>query len=500
MYAVGKAITKIVAQLVTGSRGRPRAPSSRPISAYARLARACSRLVRVIRWLTRVISWLITGTKHSGKPLACAATAVAIIATAASSSQASGYPTPQAVAAHAEFLLNAPPPPSQAAVCVIDTGVSVIPELEGKVIARRALDGGTLDDVWHDPANPASGHGTFVASAIAGSPDGRGGAGIWPQAKIVSVRVFRPGTQTVSGTDWVNAIHRCKRAANDVKIINISLGGGVHSREDQIHLRTALERARGLGINVIAAGGNNGTIEFPASFDNVTAVGGISPAGIACPFPQNPASVHLLAPGCGVSISVFTRTTASIDGSSIAAPFVSGVMAALRSYRSDLSPQDAEELVLNSARRMGLGRGLDAEALFRAAGLAALIPARPQIKNHPYCISGAARNNVPANSQADRRAVKSRFPLKATKPNTAVVRPPRIRKLSWKNGRLRIAVSAPGRGEAIVFKVGHRIVRSKNGRLFLRLHRARVIVIYKMQLRSGRRSPTIRCRVGLKHS
>ncbi len=65
--------------------------------------------------------------------------------------------TAQAVAAHAEFLTQAPPPPVQGVLCLVDSGVDLNPDTEPNLIGRESVFDGTVDDVtpYH--------HGTYVA-------------------------------------------------------------------------------------------------------------------------------------------------------------------------------------------------------------------------------------------------------------------------------------------------------------------------------------------------
>src|SRR3954454_13630341 len=92
--------------------------------------------------------------------------------------------TSQAVAAHAEWLPYAPPPPNgAAAVCLVDTGVDLNPDTASNVIARIALDGGDPSDLSD------SKHGTEMAMVMGAPINGWGMVGAWPQVRIVSVRL-----------------------------------------------------------------------------------------------------------------------------------------------------------------------------------------------------------------------------------------------------------------------------------------------------------------------
>nr|MBA3949254.1 S8 family serine peptidase [Acidobacteriota bacterium] len=148
-------------------------------------------------------------------------------------------------------------------IAVIDSGISMHASLAGRVIAsvdfvngkrRRAglasrlgLDG---DDEY--------GHGTHVASIIAGEERGRGGLrGMAPDAHLVNLRVLdENGEGTVADVieaiDW--AIEHRRRY--DLRIINLSLGHAPQEKAADDPLVQAVEKAVTAGIIVVASAGN----------------------------------------------------------------------------------------------------------------------------------------------------------------------------------------------------------------------------------------------------
>src|SRR3954454_578790 len=100
--------------------------------------------------------------------------------------------TAQALAAHAEWLPYAPPPPNgPAAVCLVDTGVDLNPDTASNVIDRIALDGGDPSDL-----SPSK-HGTQMAMVMGAPMNGWGMVGFWPGVRIVSVRAAGPDDQRI---------------------------------------------------------------------------------------------------------------------------------------------------------------------------------------------------------------------------------------------------------------------------------------------------------------
>src|SRR3954466_1030828 len=113
--------------------------------------------------------------------------------------------TSQALAAHAEWLPYAPPPPNgAAAVCLVDTGVDLNPDTASNVIARIALDGGDPSDLSD------SKHGTQMAMVMGAPMNDWGMVGFWPAVRIVSVRAAAAGTDEFDLAGYVNGIRACQ--------------------------------------------------------------------------------------------------------------------------------------------------------------------------------------------------------------------------------------------------------------------------------------------------
>ena len=98
-------------------------------------------------------------------------------------------------------------------VAVIDTGVTHVPELGDRVLARVDL---TPDGDGYD----RYGHGTHMIGLVAGD-----GVGVAPGASVVSVKVASwdgatdPST-VIAGLEWVAAHHE----QYGIRVVNISYG------------------------------------------------------------------------------------------------------------------------------------------------------------------------------------------------------------------------------------------------------------------------------------
>jgi thermitase len=233
-------------------------------------------------------------------------------------------------------------------IAVLDTGVNVgHRELAGKIakcfdwvdlggIDTTDFVGRTrgLDAVIEDEV----GHGTHVAGILA-AKGLRMDEGICPDCRIMAVRVLatmRSGDRLVGAGIVDNINNGIKWAVdNGADIINMSLGikhsGGGLPHEDVI--RYALSK----GVTVVAASGNDGTAEryYPGALPGVIAVGAVDDGGLVTSFTSYGANIMVVAPGVNVYSSFAHNGYAFASGTSQASPFVSGMIALLKSLALD---------------------------------------------------------------------------------------------------------------------------------------------------------------------
>ncbi len=219
------------------------------------------------------------------------------------------------------------------------------------------------------------GHGTFIASIIAGSDEAAGFFPIAKGAEIVPLKSFSSGSADTA------AAAKAIRDAVDVygcRVINLSFG----QKGDEPEMREAVSYALGKGAVVVAAAGNGGSedLYYPAAYDGVIAVNSVNRAGEAARDAQRNSSVDIAAPGVGVSGYLQDGAAGKRSGSSFAAPFVAAAAAVLISADQSLSPAEVEALILSNAVDAGeegrddvYGYGI----LDIGASLSALLSERP---------------------------------------------------------------------------------------------------------------------------
>jgi thermitase len=227
---------------------------------------------------------------------------------------------------------------------VLDTGVDMNHrELAGKIgkcfdwVDLEGLD--TTDFVGRTKGLDAAvedevGHGTHVAGILV-AKGLQMDEGVCPNCRIMAVRVLatmKSGDRLVGAGIIDNINNGIKWAVdNGADIINMSLGikhtGGGLPHEDVI--RYALSK----GVTVVAASGNDGTAEryYPGALPGVIAVGAVDDAGAVTSFTSYGANIMVVAPGVNVYSSFAHNGYAFASGTSQASPFVSGMVALMKS-------------------------------------------------------------------------------------------------------------------------------------------------------------------------
>ncbi|MFC7304743.1 S8 family peptidase [Streptomyces monticola] len=260
-------------------------------------------------------------------------------------------------------------------IAVVDTGADLDhPDLKG-----RLVDGHDFVDGDDEPKD-LNGHGTHVSGIAAAHTDnGTGIAGGAPGAKIMPVRVLGADGSGKDGDITQGIVWAANHGAD---VINLSLGesglmarllkGGV--------LNQAITHAHSKGAVVVAAAGNDGTALQPYKVDTpVLVVGASDQNGKPADFSNFGAQEAVSAPGVKILSTLPTYTTketvkndsgyGELDGTSMAAPYVSAVAALL--HQQDRSPDEIMSAIRSTAKnpdelpKLGLGN-VDAQAAVNA--------------------------------------------------------------------------------------------------------------------------------------
>ncbi|PFP24253.1 hypothetical protein COJ96_23355 [Bacillus sp. AFS073361] len=235
---------------------------------------------------------------------------------------------------------------SKITVAIIDGGVQKDhPDIKGKIISPyNAVNGSSS----YAPDK----HATHVAGIIAGNFNKYGIAGIAPDVKIMPINVFQG--DLASSDTVIRAIYYA--VAHHADVINMSLGDDSYS----YLLESATKYAKSKGVVLVAAAGNSSTFlpMYPAASEGVIGVSATDRNDRIASFSNYGNYIDLAAPGVDIYSSIAGSTYASYDGTSMAAPMVSGIAALVRTKNPFLSPSQVETILKKSTIDLG-SRGWD---------------------------------------------------------------------------------------------------------------------------------------------
>lgn len=236
-------------------------------------------------------------------------------------------------------------------VAVLDTGISKHDDLQ--------VAGGVSFSSYTKSYSDDNGHGTHVAGIIGAKNNGIGVVGVAPDASLYAVKVLDSEgdgylSDIISGIDW--------SIKNHMDVINLSFG----TPENSVALQQIVDEAYNKGILVVAAAGNGGntagtgdTIEYPAKYPSVIAVGAVDQNNKRGTFSATGSDLEVAAPGVNVLSTYMNNEFAYMSGTSMAAPFVSGTLALLKQANPTLTNIQIREKLDSSAIDLGV-KGKDA--------------------------------------------------------------------------------------------------------------------------------------------
>jgi subtilisin len=312
-------------------------------------------------------------------------------------------------------------------VAVVDSGVANKHDDLGNVrFGFDILNKKNNPDTWNDDTVA---HGSHCAGVIAGADNAKGVRGFAPDAEIHACKLF-PGGQV---SQLIDALEYC--IEKQIDVVNLSLGGADPSEA----LEQQLQRARRAGIAcIVAAGNSGGPVQYPASSPQVLAVSAIGKlnefpidsyhtqtvtqfidangfyaAKFSCFGPE----VAVCGPGVAITSSVPPNNYAVWDGTSMAAPHITGLAALIFAHHPDFRTVYRErnadrvdrlfQIIRMSARRVNVGDAsrtgfglpdvLVATGLQPMAGVAATVAA---VAPQSAAIGGLLGNAIGANAGA----------------------------------------------------------------------------------------------------
>lgn len=250
-------------------------------------------------------------------------------------------------------------------VAVLDTGIDAThPDLDELVVGERDFTGkGSVVD--------GQGHGSHVASILAGSGDASEGVnrGVAPDADLLVGKVLDDGgsgemSWVIEGMEWA--------ASSGADIVSMSLGASMYTDgTDPAALAVDALSAEHGTLFVIAAGNSSdyGTIGTPGSASSALTVGAVDDADEVADFSSRGprAGDHAIkpdvtAPGVGIVAARAAGTTlgdvvddlhVAASGTSMATPHVAGAAAVLKEARPELTGSELKAVLTGSAQPTG---------------------------------------------------------------------------------------------------------------------------------------------------
>ncbi|MGW1452808.1 S8 family serine peptidase [Micromonospora sp. NPDC002411] len=246
-------------------------------------------------------------------------------------------------------------------VAVLDTGIDADhPDLAGRVAESHNFTEAT-------DAGDTVGHGTHVASIIAGSGAASGGKyrGVAPDATLLNGKVCEdfgcPDSAILAGMQWA-------AVDQNADVINMSLGGTDTPDVDPLEAAVESLTAQTGALFVISSGndGTDGSVSSPSTADAALSVGAVDRDDALADFSSRGPRVgdgglkpDLTAPGVDIVAARGEGTLlgdpvgdsyVTISGTSMAAPHVTGAVALIAQQHSGWAAAQLKATLMASAK------------------------------------------------------------------------------------------------------------------------------------------------------
>jgi len=267
-------------------------------------------------------------------------------------------------------ILQEQSPRKQAKVVILDTGVDGSHE--------DLVDNYFSIETKYD--NDPHGHGTHCAGVAAGVTNNGLGIGSLaggsdsPFVEVSSIKVLSAGGMGTQKTIIAGIIEATDEGAD---VISLSLGGRSNQSSQRAY-SAAVNYAHRNGAIVVAAAGNSNrdAKDFaPANAKGMITVAAIDQLLLRAPFSNRTESIDMAiaAPGVGIYSTVPNNGYRAYSGTSMACPFVAGLIGVMKSIRPDLTHTDAYRIIHSTGKESSETR-ITGRIVQPAAAVAAILP------------------------------------------------------------------------------------------------------------------------------
>jgi serine protease AprX len=273
-------------------------------------------------------------------------------------------------------------------VAIIDSGVNPNSDLYTNMGVDRQVADVRFNSDYNQSPSDGYGHGTHVASIVAGDGSESSGKyiGVAPMANIINVKVSNDDgsasmKDVVLGLQWVLQ----NKATYHIRVVNLSLNSASAESYNTSPLDAAVEILWFNGIVVVASAGNKGNAAIypPANDPFVITVGAVDDKGTAAITDDVVASFSaygtsedgavkpdLVAPGVNIIARLVNQNMGlalahpankvgtqyfQMSGTSMAAPVVSGAVALLLQDEPGLTPDQVKYRLMATANKSWAG-------------------------------------------------------------------------------------------------------------------------------------------------
>jgi len=238
---------------------------------------------------------------------------------------------------------------------ILDTGI------DSSHLDLKVAGGVCVLDECSNGYNDDHGHGTHVAGIIGAKDNDEGIVGLAPSANLYAIKALDSlgrGTTTsiMTGIQWA--------IEHQINILNLSISTPTNDPA----MEAMIDKAYQSGMLLVAAAGNDGTdnadsdtIEYPAKYPSVIAVGAINSNLSRSSFSGSGEELEFVAPGENILSTIprkldFDGTIdgyTTMSGTSMAAPYVTGLLALYKQAYPGYTNIQIRNLVQKNTKDIG---------------------------------------------------------------------------------------------------------------------------------------------------